>query len=708
MTFCNYHSQFSPRRRAGPRDVDDAASRLLTVSDGTNAAAYSYVANSPLVDHIAFAHGGTTEMTTSNLYDYLNRLTRISSVASAQSVVNYQYQYNAANQRTAVTNVDSSYWAYGYDSLGQVTNAVKRWGDNSVVAGQQFGYGFDTIGNRRMTLAGGDQNGANQRLAGYTANNLNEYTSRTVPGAADVIGSATNTATVWVDQNAAYRKNNYFWLALSVTNGPGPVYQMVTTLAALTNGNPNNAWYGTTNIGHVFMPQTPESYGYDLDWNLLSDGRWSYGWDAENRLTNMTSLSGAPTASKFKLDFTYDYLGRRIQKIVSTNNGSGWVYSYTNRFVYDGWNVVAILDGGDNALYSFVWGLDLSGSPQGAGGVGGLLSMRVYGGANTGVYFYCYDGNGNVTTLVNAGNGTIAAQYEYGPFGELIRATGPLAFANPFLFQTEFYDWETGKYYWKNRYYDPGTGRWLSRDPMLSESPQLEEFADRYGYEEEEVAGAMVFGENNPISKTDMLGLWPSSSPFIGIVLGGIPLTHQNANARELGFLGDKLVLVDAATLNMDESAGAQDPENSFKHAMRNGTTRETDARARARANGFVRDNLSKAEQLLCSCGGADYLDALWYFGLALHTVQDSTSPAHNNKKSVNGVHEFRRWYGEWDLPNVLVHVVREDFDPKSPNSALDTATRDLWRYFQCQTTAPAFPADFFHYGVDTKHGTYQ
>ena len=98
MTFCNYHSQFSPRRRAGPRNLDNAASRLLTVSDGTNTAAYSYLANSPLVDHIAFAHSGTAEMTTRYTNDFVNRLTGISSA------LNFAYQYNLAGQRVSVTN----------------------------------------------------------------------------------------------------------------------------------------------------------------------------------------------------------------------------------------------------------------------------------------------------------------------------------------------------------------------------------------------------------------------------------------------------------------------------------------------------------------------------------------------------------------------------------------------------------------------------
>ena len=47
------------------------------------------------------------------------------------------------------------------------------------------------------------------------------------------------------------------------------------------------------------------------------------------------------------------------------------------KFVYDGWNLMAELNATNNAVIrSFMWGLDLSGSPQGAGGVGGLLEVN--------------------------------------------------------------------------------------------------------------------------------------------------------------------------------------------------------------------------------------------------------------------------------------------------------------------------------------------
>ena len=131
-----------------------------------------------------FKSNSVTRMTTSKQYDYLNRLSSISSTPSNS----FAYQYNAANQRTMNQLADGSYWRYGYDALGQVTLGNKYWVDETIVAGQQFDYTFDTIGNRTQIQAGGDQNGANLRLANYTNNTLNQITSRGVPAAVDVMG----------------------------------------------------------------------------------------------------------------------------------------------------------------------------------------------------------------------------------------------------------------------------------------------------------------------------------------------------------------------------------------------------------------------------------------------------------------------------------------------------------------------------------------
>jgi len=467
----------------------DAASRLLTVTSGNNTATYSYLANSPLVGQIAFANSGAVTMTTTKQYDYLNRLTGIQSGAGASPVSLFSYAYNTANQRTLVTNVDNSHWVYQYDNLGQVISGRKYWSDGTPVAGQQFTYNFDDIGNRKSTAAGGDASGNNLRSANYTANNLNQYTSRDVPGYATVLGSANPSATITVNLQRAVRQGSYFWDELPENNSASSLYISLTNLAVLNNGT--NADIVVTNVGNAFLPQTPETFGYDADGNMTNSGRWTITWDAENRAISFASLSTSPLASQRKVDCTYDFQGRRIQKIVSTNNGSAWVSVSTNKFVYDGWNLVAIFTSPTSTLQSFTWGTDLSGSPQGAGGVGGLLSMTVHSGQNTGIYDYAYDGNGNVAALLNAASGGMAGQWEYGPFGEVIRQTGPMAKVNPFRFSTKYEDDETSLSYYGYRYYDAGAACWLSRDPS------------------EECGGLNLNGfcENDPLTGIDPDGL---------------------------------------------------------------------------------------------------------------------------------------------------------------------------------------------------------
>ncbi len=439
------------------------ASRLDTVSDGTNAATYAYLANSPLVSSVTFKQSGTTRLTTTKSYDNLNRLTQISSVPSADSTVSFNYAYNSANQRTSVTNADSSRWLYQYDTLGQVTLGKRYWSDGTIVAGQQFEYGFDDIGNRKSAASGGDQWGANLRYAYYSANNLNQYTSRTAPGSFDVIGTATNTSTVTVNNLGTSRKADYYRGEVPVDNSAAPLYLSVTNVGVVNNG-PSGLDIVTNKTGNFFVPQTPESFKYDADGNLTNDGRWSLVWDAENRLITMTANANVPTAALKKLDFAYDYRARRITKKISTWTGSNYVTQSTNKFLYDDWNLIAEVNNSNALVRGYAWGLDLSGTPQAAGGIGGLVTVTVV--SNSTSYFVGYDGNGNVSGLVSTTNGTTSANYEYGPFGETIRAEGPATSSSPCRFSTKFTDDESDLDYYGHRYYNSCTGRWLTRDPI--------------------------------------------------------------------------------------------------------------------------------------------------------------------------------------------------------------------------------------------------
>jgi RHS repeat-associated protein len=76
--------------------------------------------------------------------------------------------------------------------------------------------------------------------------------------------------------------------------------------------------------------------------------------------------------------------------------------------------------------------------------------------------FYGYDGGGNVRQLTNSA-GTVTDTYEYDAFGNDVYHTGTTP--NNYLYRGEQYDSDLGLYYLRARYYNPATGRFLSRDP---------------------------------------------------------------------------------------------------------------------------------------------------------------------------------------------------------------------------------------------------
>ena len=159
--------------------------------------------------------------------------------------------------------------------------------------------------------------------------------------------------------------------------------------------------------------------------------------------------------------------------------------------MWDGWNLIAELDSQNASVRTYAWGLDLSGTEQDAGGIGGLvLAWTKAGGPSGTVLQYCYDGNGNVAAALDDA-GVVRASYDYGPFGETLAAEGDLCDDNPMRFSTKYTDGETGLLYYGYRYYNASTGRWLSRDPI------------------EELGGINIYCGvgNDGINETDLWGL---------------------------------------------------------------------------------------------------------------------------------------------------------------------------------------------------------
>ena len=456
---------------------ETATGRMASVTSGSFTATYGYTSGRDLPASVNHAWSGTTKLTRTTGYDAYGRLAHIAQQAgtttvSAHGTAADPIGYDALGRRTRIAREDGSVWGYGYNSRDEVTSGDKKFSDDKFVPGHRFSYNYDTIGNRTTAARGGDKDGEMMDSISYTANSVNQYSAYSTPSRQWITGEAATNSQVFVNDQWAPRHGNFFAWNVAPDNSAGPVYQPVTIASKLLPTASQSAMLVSSLSGNLLIAPALISPSHDEDGNLTSDGLWNYTWDGENRLIAMESATAVPAAAKRKVTFTYDALSRRIGKQSYTwNSGTSAYVLQTNlTFVYDGWNLLAELDAnnGNAVVRSYVWGLDLSRSMQGAGGVGGLLVVTTTG-STAGTYAPAYDSNGNITALVKMQDGTTAATYEYGPFGERLVATGPAAKENPFQFSTKYCDSETGLLYYGYRFYDATTGRWINRDPLEEE-----------------------------------------------------------------------------------------------------------------------------------------------------------------------------------------------------------------------------------------------
>ena len=160
-------------------------------------------------------------------------------------------------------------------------------------------------------------------------------------------------------------------------------------------------------------------------------------------------------------------MGRRIQK----GSSSGTV-----NYVYDGANILEEVDTAGNLVTRYT---------QGAG-VDEPLAMLKSGTTS----YYEADGLGSVSSLSNS-SGALASTYVYDSFGRLQASSGTTG--NPYRFTSRELDVETGLYYYRARFYDPGTGRFLTEDPIGFDGGE-----NFYRY-----------ADNNPANFIDPSGLAP-------------------------------------------------------------------------------------------------------------------------------------------------------------------------------------------------------
>ena len=365
----------------------------------------------------------------------------------------YAYAYDNASNRLTFTDTQGAKTAYVHDALNRTTS-IQDANANT------FGFSYDTLGHRtRLTRP----NGVN---TSYSYDSLSHLLSVTHQGVAstldgvsytyDSAGNRTSKANLLNGTTSTYAYDSLYQLT-SVMQGLNSVeaYSYDVVGNRLTSQAVSSYTYNTSN---ELTTADAATFTYDNNGNTLtktdSAGVTRYSWDFENRLLSVVLPDGSVVS------FQYDPFGRRIQKASVT-------------FLYDGADLVEETDATGNLTAQYSFGLSID-EPLAAYRGGSLV-------------FYDADGVGSITSLTTP-NGAASDHFTYDSFGYPAPSTG--TFLQPFRFTGREFDGETGPYYYRARYYDSHTARFLSEDP------------DKDG-----VSGSLyMYVENRPITMADPLG----------------------------------------------------------------------------------------------------------------------------------------------------------------------------------------------------------
>ena len=194
---------------------------------------------------------------------------------------------------------------------------------------------------------------------------------------------------------------------------------------------------------------------HDNNGNLVDDGSRTYAYDYRNRLVR----AAARDTGLVVAEYLYHADNRRARKSVF-DSVDGALRDETAYF-YDGWQVCEEQNGatGDTEA-TYVW------SPLAIDELVQFERTAAHS-LGAGTFYAHQNARGDVVTMTDAG-GTVVESFRYDDFGNRNFGNGnaPSTTGNPYGFQGRRFDPETGLHYFRNRYYNPATGRFLERDPV--------------------------------------------------------------------------------------------------------------------------------------------------------------------------------------------------------------------------------------------------
>jgi RHS repeat-associated protein len=373
--------------------------------------------------------GPTYQSTTSYTYDAGNRLTGITDSITGSITRSYDGLDNLLSETTPQGTV-----SYTYD-------ADKRKQTMTPSGQAQITYSYDNASRLTSIVQG-----ASTVSFGYDSDG--RRTSMTLPNGvvATLSYDAASQLTQMVYQGGSQGTQNLIYTydlagrRVGVSGSLASTQLPAAVSAASYNANNQLTQWGST-------PMT-----YDANGSALSDGMNTYVWDARNRLVSADNNAAT---------FAYDPLGRRVSKKIQ---------STTTNFLYDGAN--AVQEYGTNPTANLL-----------TGGVDERFTRT----SATESDSYLTDALGSTVELTDA-TGATEEQYSYSPYGS--QSAAGMTTSNSYAYTGREFD-GLGVDYYRARYYNPTTGRFLSEDPI--------------GF-----AGGLnlyAYARNNPVSNKDPLGL---------------------------------------------------------------------------------------------------------------------------------------------------------------------------------------------------------
>ena len=413
-------------------------------------------------------------------YDDENRPTSLTYSANGKEIGQSTTTIDKLNRTTfsavklgSKTFTSEYHFAAGGYGTGSVTNLVA----SITQPGCNCGYGYDDNGN----IASATLNG---KWTGYTYDALGQLIQ--VNDHSDTrSGENGTTWTYSYDLGGNILKKERFAYADTTT----PLETVTYT-------------YGDANWRDKLTAVNGNAIRYDAIGNPLSDGTWTYTWQNGRQLQKMQK-------SGVTAEFVYNADGLRVQKTVN-----GVVTKYT----LHGKNVVHMTSGTDELHFFY----DAQNRP----------AVVVYNGT---AYAYVKSLQGDIVALLN-GAGNVVVSYVYDAWGAPIGKSGSMAetlgSVQPFRYRGYVFDEETGLYYLRSRYYNPGWGRFVNADVLIGAGKLLSHnlfaycdnvpvsFSDKHGqtrensffYETtiEDVAGNCACQTIPEIIFRNYIGEWPS------------------------------------------------------------------------------------------------------------------------------------------------------------------------------------------------------